>query len=86
MYRVPNAGISCSSDMRLKEHVETVINGLDKVLNLRGVTFQWKDRQSGDNSRYMGFIAQEVEKVAPELVREDKKGFKQVNYANFVAC
>ena len=78
-------GLSCSSDMRLKEHIETIINGLDRVLKLRGVTFQWKDRPSDDNSHHMGFIAQEVEKVAPELVREDKKGFKQVNYANFVA-
>jgi hypothetical protein len=78
-------GLSCSSDLRLKEHVETIMNGLDRVLKLRGVTFQWKDRPTADNSHHMGFIAQEVEKVAPELVREDKKGFKQVNYANFVA-
>ncbi len=82
---IPNAGMACSSDKRLKENVEEIMNGLDKVLHLRGVTFQWKERDSRDDSRNMGFIAQEVEKVAPELVREDTRGFKQVNYANFVA-
>jgi hypothetical protein len=81
----PNAGMSCSSDIRLKENVEEIINGLDKVLNLRGVTFQWKERSAADDSRHMGFIAQEVEKVAPELVSNDARGYKQVNYANFVA-
>jgi hypothetical protein len=82
---IPNAGMSCSSDIRLKENIVEIMNGLDKVLNLRGVTFQWKERATTDNSRYIGFIAQEVEKVAPELVKEDTRGYKQVNYANFVA-
>ncbi|MEA9357686.1 tail fiber domain-containing protein [Bacteriovorax sp. PP10] len=82
---VPNSGMSCSSDIRLKENFEEIINGLDKVLNLRGVTFQWKERSLEDDSRHMGFIAQEVEKVAPELVTNDARGYKRVNYANFVA-
>lgn len=81
----PISGVNCSSDLRLKENVENIINGLDKVLHLRGVTFKWKDRDSKDESRHIGFIAQEVEKVAPELVKEDVSGYKQVNYANFVA-
>jgi hypothetical protein len=82
---VPNTGVSCSSDKRLKENIEEIMNGLDRVLNLRGVTFKWIDRQAGDETRHMGFIAQEVEKIAPELVKVDARGYKQVNYANFVA-
>jgi hypothetical protein len=82
---IPNTGMSCSSDKRLKENIEEIMNGLDRVLNLRGVTFKWIDRKEGDETRHMGFIAQEVEKVAPELVKVDARGYKQVNYANFVA-
>jgi trimeric autotransporter adhesin len=82
---VPDSGMSCSSDIALKENIKEIMNGLDRVLNLRGVTFQWKERGTKDNSRHIGFIAQEVEAVAPELVKEDHRGYKQVNYANFVA-
>lgn len=81
----PNTGMSCSSDMRLKENIENVINGLDKVLNLRGISFKWKDRPEGDESRHIGFLAQDVKRVAPELVNTDRNGFLSVNYANFVA-
>lgn len=76
---IPDTGVSCSSDRRLKENIEEITNGLNAVLKLQGVTFNWTGREG----RYVGFIAQDVEKVVPELVRTDEKGFKQVNYANF---
>ncbi len=54
------------SDRRLKKGIQTIPNALDKVLQMRGVTYQWKDgRETGDR---MGFIAQEVEPILPEVV------------------
>jgi hypothetical protein len=71
-----------SSDARLKKDVETVSSPLDKVQALRGVYFTWK----ATGERAMGFIAQEVEKVLPDLVKTDSKsGYKSVQYANLVA-
>ena len=55
-----------ASDYRLKENIEPIKNALDKVLNLNGVTFQYK--KENDRKRYIGLIAQEVEKVLPEVV------------------
>lgn len=82
---VPNTGMTCSSDERLKEDIKPIPYALEKLDEVEGVTFKWKDRGPADESRHMGFIAQKVERVAPELVLEDDRGFKQVNYANFVA-
>ncbi len=54
------------SDRRLKTNIQTIPNALDKVLEMRGVTYEWKDgREKGDR---MGFIAQEVEPILPEVV------------------
>ena len=57
---------NAASDYRLKENIEPIKNALDKVLNLNGVTFQYK--KENDRKRYIGLIAQEVEKVLPEVV------------------
>ena len=63
----------------LKENICTIKNALDKVSKLRGVEFDYKI--NGVHS--IGFIAQEVEKVIPELVFGDDP--KSVAYQNFVA-
>ena len=75
------------SDIRLKKDVKPIENALDIVDKLNGVTFTWKR----DDKKSLGFIAQDVEKVVPELV-EDKPAIddpdtlhKTVNYANMVA-
>ncbi|MEL6969628.1 MAG: tail fiber domain-containing protein, partial [Bacteroidota bacterium] len=58
------------SDRRLKSNIQTIPNALDKVVKMRGVTYQWKDgREAGDR---MGFIAQEVEPILPEVVDHEK--------------
>lgn len=69
-----------SSDRALKKNIATIESPLAKILKLRGVTFNWKE----DNSPSVGLIAQEVEKVFPELVGENN-GFKSVQYGNLVA-
>lgn len=73
-----------NSDRNLKKNIETLPNGLEKILAIRGVTYDWKDPSKGIGSQ-VGVIAQEVEQIFPELVNTDKQGMKAVNYAALVA-
>jgi hypothetical protein len=84
------------SDANLKTNVTTLTNALDKVLSLRGVTYQWKPEELSpnaitntvvetDTNRYLGFIAQEVEPIVPEVVRTMTNGTKAVSYHSLVA-
>jgi hypothetical protein len=73
-----------TSDGRLKEDVQTLQNGLEKVLQLRGVSFTWKSNP--ELGKHIGFIAQEFEEVIPELVfTNDADGYKGINYAEVAA-
>ena len=63
------------SDGRAKKNIETLTGALDKVMQLRGVSYQYNTSTYGkyvgnDNRTYTGFVAQEVEKVVPEAVAE----------------
>lgn len=69
-----------SSDERLKYNIRTIKNSLEKVSNLRGVEFEFKK----DNKKQIGVIAQEVEKIIPEVVGENPDGYKGVQYGNLV--
>jgi hypothetical protein len=74
--------IVANSDGRNKENVEVVENALEKVTNLRGVTYTKKDQDSG--KREMGVIAQEVEPHVPEVVHHSKDAdVYGVSYGNF---
>lgn len=73
-----------SSDLRFKKDIVEVDGALNDILNLRGVTYYWKD-ENKDQSKQMGLIAQEVEKVFPEVVETDASGYKSVAYQNLVA-
>lgn len=77
--------ITQTSDSRLKKDLRPIQNALAKVLQLNGVNFYWKDKNQ-DQGLQMGVIAQEVEKVFPELVKTDKEGMKSVAYANLVGA
>ena len=75
------------SDSRLKTAVTTIPSALDKILSLRGVTFEWKqeefpERNFADGTQ-IGLIAQGVEEVFPELVSQGE--YKSVSYANLVS-
>lgn len=72
--------LTASSDAAGKKDIETIDNALDKIKNLRGVSYLRKE----NNSEEIGVIAQEVEKVLPSLVR-GKEGNKSVAYGNIVA-
>ena len=70
------------SDIRLKYDIENITGALDKVKAIRGVTFRMKD--AINDNRTVGVIAQEVELVLPEAVRENEDGIKAVAYGNMV--
>jgi len=64
-----NTGITpISSDERLKTNVQTLQNSLEKVCALRGVTYEWRRRESHPSSSGVGFIAQEVGAVFPNMM------------------
>jgi endosialidase-like protein len=69
------------SDRRLKKDIAPVEDPLAKVLGLRGKTFVWRDPESigAGSGHYVGFIAQDVEKVFPEWVETTPEGTKAIN-------
>ena len=79
-------GISCPSDERLKKNVEPIAGSLGKVLELRGVTFEWREESpwAHPEGANLGFIAQDLEAVVPNVVKEDNHGYKTVNYSALV--
>ena len=58
-----------SSDRKLKKNIQSLEGSLEKVLGLRGVSFEWKK----NNKKSIGFIAQEVQEVVPDLVKNNRK-------------
>ena len=73
--------VTANSDIRLKTNIKTIENGLDKVLQLRGVEYDRIDIER----HQIGVIAQEVEKVLPDVVHTGEDGIKSVAYGNIVA-
>jgi hypothetical protein len=67
-----------TSDQNLKTNIQTIENPLDKIVQIRGVNFEWKE----NNKPSAGVIAQEVEKVLPQLVNGE--GTKTVNYNGLI--
>ena len=72
--------ITSTSDISLKENLETISNPIDKIKNLNGYTFN----RIGHQKRSVGLVAQEVEKVLPEAVLGED-GSKSLAYGNVVA-
>ncbi len=77
-----------SSDVILKKNIASINNPLSKLFQLRGVSYNWKteeytDREFSESLQY-GLIAQEVEKVFPELVMTDEHGEKAIAYYQLI--
>jgi len=72
-----------SSDERLKDNIELISNPIEKVQSLKGVTWNWNDdaSETQKSTPNVGVIAQDVEKVLPQLVHDRDNGFKGVDYA-----
>jgi len=77
--------IILSSDRRIKENIITIPSSLSKVIQLRGVYYNLISTLS--TSRKLGFIAQEIEEVLPEVIHTDlsEDQMKSVSYANITA-
>ena len=73
------------SDARMKRNITDLDNALANTLQLRAVTFNWNTDEFPDmgssNQTQIGLIAQEVEKVYPELVSVDPGGYRMIDYA-----
>ena len=71
-----------TSDKSLKKDIKPLDGALEKVTKLQGVSFAWKE----DGKKSVGLVAQDVEKVYPELVGTNPStGLKSVEYGNLVA-
>jgi len=69
-----------SSDERLKENIYPLDNAVDRVSAIDGVYFNWNDKKE----RNVGVLAQQVQKVLPEVVSEDNNGYLNVDYGGIV--
>ena len=76
-----------SSDIRLKDNIRVIESPLEKISKINGVSFNWNDKQSvyEVGKKDYGVIAQEVEKVLPELVTTRENGYKAVRYEKIVS-
>lgn len=75
-----NGDVTAFSDERLKKDVRTIEDAMKLVLAWRGVRYKRVEETGGPD--YMGFIAQELQGTAPELVRKHANGMLTVSYAN----
>ena len=73
-----------TSDERLKDNITPIPYALDKLQQINGVSWDWNDK-SEKEGHDVGVIAQEIEKVLPELVTTRDTGFKAVRYEKIVA-
>ena len=80
----------------MKDNIKPLINVMDLVKSMQGVKFDWLEHEKIKNNPTIvapyafeggsvGFIAQDLEKVAPDMVWTDEEGFKSVDYDSMVA-
>ncbi len=77
------SGWTHSSDVRLKHDIQPLQDSLNKILQLQGVEYKFNADPS--ERKQVGFIAQQVEPVFPEVVVTDDHGYKSMIYSNLVA-
>jgi hypothetical protein len=86
-----NGNVRCTaliqtSDARLKRDVRELEHAMDTVRDLHGVSFEWDPERMPDagSERQVGFLAQELREVLPEVVHEDDEGTLAVSYSQVV--
>ena len=79
---------SQSSDRRFKKDIAPITNALDKIMKIEGVGYNWRadefKNMSFDQKHQLGVIAQDIEKVLPEAVTIDDKGYYSVSYTTII--
>jgi hypothetical protein len=76
-----------SSDERLKENIIPIQNALEKVNQISGNTYDWKEGNENIHSHKgndVGVIAQEIEQILPQIVTHRDNGFKAVQYEKMI--
>ncbi len=86
---VKTASLDLNSDKRLKTNINTMPDSksIEQIKQLNPVTYYWNTEgkaKGGNDKLQYGLIAQEVEKVFPEMVSTDKEGYKSVNYIELI--
>ena len=78
-----------SSDLRLKKEIRPLESSLEKVLKLKGVSYEWRAEDYPDRGfskrKQIGLVAQDVEEIIPELVNTNGSGFKSISYDRLTA-
>jgi hypothetical protein len=86
---IGNSGTVYHSDIRWKRDVRKLDGSLEKIMNLEGVQYEWKQDENPEmnfpDGDQIGLIAQDVEKIVPEVVNESADGYKSIDYARLVA-
>lgn len=80
-----STGITCPSDIRYKKNIKAIENPVQKLMLVNGVNYYWKTNEFPDmnfnTNLQTGFIAQDLEKVFPEMVFTNDNGYKSIDYA-----
>ncbi len=80
--------ITACSDGRYKKNIEPMKNALSHIMQMEGVTYNWKTNEFPakhfSNTLQIGFIAQDMEKIIPQVVITDTDGYKGIDYAKLV--
>ncbi|KPA13942.1 conserved hypothetical protein, secreted [Candidatus Magnetomorum sp. HK-1] len=71
------------SDERLKNDIHTINNALKKLEKINGIMYQWQNETKPEGVQF-GVIAQELQEIFPELVKEDDSGYLSVNYIGLI--
>ena len=74
--------INSASDSNLKEDIEVISGAVESLKQINGVNFTWKSSKG----KSMGVIAQDVEKVFPDIVDTNDDGLKSVNYSGIIGA
>ena len=75
-----------TSDERLKDNITPIEDALNKVSQVQGIEFDWVEKEGihGNEGHDVGVIAQEIEKVLPEVVTTRDNGYKAVKYEKII--
>ena len=81
---VATGNISAYSDARLKDNVVKIDNALEKIKQINGYTYTRNDIDD-KTTRFAGVLAQELQKVLPEVVHKNDDGYLSVSYGNIIS-
>ena len=81
--QVQATSFNATSDIRFKSNISPIEDSLEKILQIKGVTYT----MNKDKNKQVGFIAQDIEKIIPEVVYTDnsEEQYKSISYGNITA-